>query len=103
MLFNLRTWLVFAVFLLLLTDAVIVYPKFYDKPVFPNQPAILCEGIVTYTMFFMLIYSKLRKNIHIVYYLMHMLTLRLQLGFLNPVGDEVKSNMEGRSSLKQMT
>jgi len=80
-------------------DAILNYPKFHLKPFSPNQVVVICQYVLNYIIFIGLIYSKLSKNIRIVYFLMHLLTFRFMLGYLNLIRDDYSSSIAWRNHI----
>jgi hypothetical protein len=60
-LLNIRLWCVTGFILFIITDVLLIYPKFSGKPLIPNKVCIICEAVVTYAGLGISYYSYKKK------------------------------------------
>ena len=89
---NIRKWLAVGMTAMLITDFLILWPDFKEKPLFPNKIGMILQGVVTYPMWVGLIYSYKKDNLKPIYWMLILYIVRAQLGFFNLPGPEVGAN-----------
>ena len=64
--------------------------------------ALILGAMITYPMYAMIVYSFCTDNLKPIKYIIHMMCLRFQLGWLNMPGKEAGPNYSGRLAGKVM-
>ena len=94
---NCRKFLLSISIVLAVTDFAMIYPRFHQKKLWPNQVAIIVEGMAQFPVYFLLAHSFLRKSLANVKAMMVLMVVRIQMGFLQLPGEEVGVNHDARA------